>query len=205
MTVKLHQAVAATFAVMGQELSDITLKMIVHDLDSYPLEGVLTALSRCRKELKRITVSEILERIPGGHPGAEEAWALVSPALNDEGLTVVWTAPMREAFGVALPLRDDRVAARMAFKETYTKAVAIARESRDPVAWMPSLGQDVNGREAALEEAVAKGRITFEHAARCFPQLVGVSTSVEKVLKSAADQFLIHRRTGVDDNPDDNA
>lgn len=166
---KLHEAIAVTYAAMGQEVSDVALKVMVKDLAPYPLEGVIYALSRCRKELKRISLSDVIERVPGGHPGAEEAWAIVSPALGDESRTVVWTEPMREAFFVAEKIPGDPIAARMAFKETYTRLVSIARESAAPVNWTATLGHDSSQRTAAIEEAVQLGRLSPKHAAMLLP------------------------------------
>ncbi len=72
---ELAKAVAATFAVVGQEMPDIGLATIVSELQEYPLGDVLKALARCRKELRKITLADIIDRIPSGHPGIEEAWA----------------------------------------------------------------------------------------------------------------------------------
>lgn len=166
---KLHEAIAVTYAAVGQELSDAALKIMVKDISAYPLEGVLVALSRCRKELRRITLADIIDRIPGGHPGPEEAWALVSKALNDESVTLVWTDPMREAFFVADKLADDPIAARMAFKETYTKLIAIAREQGKPLVWNATLGTDATARVAALEEAVQQGKLSVSHVSKLLP------------------------------------
>ena len=65
----LLEAVAVTFAVVGQEVSDLGLKAIVAELQSYPPEAVQESLRRCRKELRKITLADILDRIPSGHPG----------------------------------------------------------------------------------------------------------------------------------------
>ena len=89
-----------------------------------------------------------------------------------EGASVVWTEEMAQAFGVACPLMDsDEVAARMAFKEAYAKALSAARNDGKPVKWTPSLGQDPWGRESALRQAVELGRLKAEHAARLLPHL----------------------------------
>lgn len=104
-----------------------------------------------------------------GHLGAEAAWALVSKAIADEDATVVWTDPIKDAFFIALPLADDPIAARMAFKESYTKAVAMAREAAVPITWIASLGHDPAGREPVLLEAVRQGRLTAEHIKALLP------------------------------------
>lgn len=169
MALTLTEAVAATFAAVGQPVTDAGLALIVADLKTYPRDGVMQALSRCRRELKRVTLADIIERIPGGHPGPEEAWAMVSGALGDEGASVVWTEPMREAFFVATALSDDPVAARMAFRETYVKKVAEARERGDEIRWQASLGHDPHGREPVLRRAVEQGLIPADQARTLLP------------------------------------
>lgn len=166
---KLHEAIAVTYAAMGQELSDAALTVLTRDLQGYPLDGVLKSLSRCRKELRRLTLADVIERIPGGRPGAEEAWSIVSKALNDERATVVWTQEIASAFSAALGLQDDPVAARMAFKEVYTRLAAEARDEGKPIVWTASLGHDPQGREGPLLEAVRLGRLPTEHVAGLLP------------------------------------
>lgn len=96
-----------------------------------------------------------------GRPGAEEAWAAVFSA-RDEALTTVWTGEMAEAAGVcrSLLVAGDEVAARMAFKESYTRLVSTARAQRIPAAWFATLGHDIAGRDAALLPHIAAGRIS---------------------------------------------
>lgn len=186
---KLHEAIAVTYAAMGQEVPDAALKVMVADLKPYPIDGVLHALSRCRKELKRVALADIIERIPGGHPEPDEAWAMVASALDNESATVVWTDPMREAFFVTKALADDPIAARMAFKEAYRTAVALARESDAPIQWQASLGHDPHGREPVLAEAVRQGRLTAEYVMILLPhreepallnQIAGMKLLTEK-------------------------
>ncbi len=165
----LLESVAATYAVIGQEMNDLALRAIVAELAQYPADGVNVALSRCRKELRKLTLADILERIPGGHPKPEEAWAIVSRVMSDEQPSVVWTEQMAEAYGVACRLGNDMVAARMAFKETYTNAVNRDRSNQAQPTWRCSFGFDPSGRQSAVEEAVKRGFITAEHATRLLP------------------------------------
>ncbi len=155
----LTEAVKGTYAVIGQSMTDTELAMIVADLSAYPPDGVLSALARCRRELKRITLAEIIDRIPGGHPGSVEAWALVSKCMQDEAVSIVWTDEMREAAGVAMAVHDDLVAARMAFKEAYTRIVSEARTQRKAPRWSASLGWDPHGRAGAQREAENRNRL----------------------------------------------
>ncbi len=165
----LVTAVKATYEVIGQEVSDLAIQAIVLELQHYPAQHIATALARCRKELRRITLVDILERIPGGYPKPEEAWALVSQVIGNEQASIVWTNEMAEAYGVATMLRDDLVAARMAFKEAYTNAVNRARTNQTQPTWLCSFGFDPYGRQTAVEEAVARGFITAEHATKLLP------------------------------------
>jgi hypothetical protein len=91
-------------------------------------------------------------------PGADEAWAIAIRA-KDEAATVVWTAEIAQAFGVARPVLDagDKVGARMAFLEAYRGAVAEARRNGERAAWSTSLGSDPHQRDAAVRSAVALG------------------------------------------------
>lgn len=162
----LIEAVKGTYEVIGQSMTDTELAMVASDLSVYPSVSVLTALTRCRRELKRITLSDIIDRIPGGHPGVEEAWAIAVTVMGNENATVVWTNEIREAYGVAAALADDLVAARMAFKETYLARVGEARASGKLVAWYVSLGWDKQQREVAIREAFERGRLTYDAAKR---------------------------------------
>jgi hypothetical protein len=174
----LLEAVMTTFAVVGQEMPDIGLKAIVMELQGYPLQAVFEALTRCRKELRKITLADIIERIPTGHLGPEEAWGIVCTLIDDEDVSVVWTEEMAHAYGAARHLKADKVAARMAFKETYIPLVAQARDRRQRPVWRPSLGHDPHGRAAAIEEAVTLGRITVNHAKQWIPDFSDPASTV---------------------------
>lgn len=110
--------------------------------------------------------ADILAQIEGaaendGRPGAEEAWAACQPAA-DQSRTVVWTAEMAEAWGIAWPLlhnHGDEVGARMAFKEAYARLLVDARKQRRPIEWSATLGHDEAMRADALREAVGIGRL----------------------------------------------
>jgi len=134
------------------------------------------------------TIAELLEvvRLADGRPNAEEAWSMVARSLNDEGLTIVWTEEMAAAFGVALGLQDDRVAARMAFKEAYEQAVTAARRQGKPAKWSASLGHDPMGREGPIVEAVKLGRIGADHAVMLLPNKGDISPEVLKLMGGGA-------------------
>jgi hypothetical protein len=167
---RLIEAIAVTAELCGRTFTPAAAKLLADDLSTYDEQPVLRALSRCRKELKpgQFCLEAITSRIDDGRPGPEEAWAMLP---HDEYKTVVWTDEMVAAWSVALPLIEEgeMVSARMAFKEAYTKAITEAREQRIPVKWSASLGHDKNGREAALLDAVEKGRLSAPQVKTLLP------------------------------------
>lgn len=163
-SIELIQAVAVTAELCGRTFSEAAAKVFVQDLEGFDDQAVIKALSRCRREVRGfLTIADVVTRIDDGRPGPEEAWAMMP---FDESQSVVWTDDMAAAFGVAIPLlaAGDKVAARMAFKEHYIKAVTESRDARKPVNWTPSLGHDKNTHAAALSNAVEKGRLTLGFA-----------------------------------------
>ena len=184
---KLYEAVLATYAIVGQEISDLAVTTMCQYLAGYPPAAVGAALQRCCKEIRHISLADILDRIPGQLPGAEEAWAICAPGINDERCTVVWTQEIAAAFCVALGLRDDPIAARMAFKESYTSLKAKAQGK--PVAWIPSLGSDPSGREGPLLDAVEKGRLALPNVQGLIPNLEPTHPRIAALLAPVAQQL----------------
>lgn len=180
------KAVIVTCELVGQTLTDAAVEGIVAELSRYPEASVMEALLRCRRELRRLTLADILDRLPGQHPGPEEAWGLVSRCLANEQISIVWTDEMREAYGTASALASDPVAARMAFKECYAKLVSTARAQRQSPAWSVSLGYDPQGREVALTEAVRRNQISAAHAASLLPSAAPIDSSVMALVESLA-------------------
>lgn len=168
---ELAEVLAVTAELTGTDLSKAAAVMLVMELDGYDRAQVLGALRKCRRELKgRLTLAAILERLDDGRPGVEEAWSMMP---FDERQSVVWSDEMAEAFGICGPLLgcNDKVAARMAFKEAYARLVAKARDVGKVVRWTPSLGHDPRGRAAVVNMAAAAGRLTYEQAATLVPEL----------------------------------
>lgn len=165
---RVLQALVVTGEVCGANLSEAAVEIMLHDLAEYPERTVLAALADCRKTLTgRFSMAAIIERIKAqdGRPGAEEAWAML-PKGEDE--SVAWTDEMRFAWGVAYPLlkEGDKIGARMAFKEAYTRRLAESRAAGTPANWEVSLGRDPQLREVALQRAVTAGYIGQEHAVK---------------------------------------
>lgn len=167
--VELLQALMVTAELTQTTLSRAAAKVMVEDLAHYDHRAILAALKRCRMECRgALSLADIIARIDDGRPGPEEAWAMIP---TNEDVSVVWSAEMQQAYGVAAPLiaLGDHVAARLAFRETYVRLITQARAEHSPPRWSPSLGRDRAGRQAALEDAVRKGRMTQGQAARLLP------------------------------------
>lgn len=163
------KAVAVTAELCGRTFSAAAAAVFASDLEGFPDAAVLAALSRCRKEIKGLlTIQEVISRIDDGRPGVESAWAMLPRGEDD---SVVWSDEMAIAWGSALPLLNDgdRIGARMAFKEAYTKLIFDARDKKLPPRWTPSFGRDVGGRQAALIEAVRHNRLGLDHAISLLP------------------------------------
>ena len=178
MSEELLNAIAVTAELTGTELSKEAARVMMQDLSTYPLDQVLGALVKCRKELKyKLTIADVISRLDDGRPGPEEAWAMIP---QDESRTVVWTDEMATAFGICNPLivQGDMIAARMAFKEAYQKAVNIARDNGVAVKWTPSLGHDKSGRDGPILDAVNRGRLSHYQAQQFLPHIENEGNSL---------------------------
>jgi hypothetical protein len=187
---ELIKAVAVTAELCGRVFSPEAAAVFVNDLSVYPEQAVIAALARCRKEVRGVlTIADVVSRIDDGRPGVEEAFAMLPKTEAD---SVVWTAEMSQAFGTCVSLLDagDTVAARMAFKETYTRLVSQARDKGEPVKWYPSLGHDPRTRDAVLSEAVSKGRLSLAHAQVLSPMLPPPNAAMLAVVGKATKPLL---------------
>jgi hypothetical protein len=166
----VERALQVTAEIYSRNLSAAAATMFARDLVRFTPAQILGALARCRLELKTFpSVADIAARIDDGRPGAEQAWSMIPKSEHD---SVVWTEEMAEAFGVASQLiaANDLVAARMAFREVYTRLVEESRSRNRRVRWTPSFGFDPLGREGAVREALERGRISAEDARRMLPE-----------------------------------
>ena len=186
---KLLEQLAITAELMGQQISPTALSVMAQDLARYPQEIVVEALTNLRRESKyRMTLAAVIEQVerlqPDGRPGADEAWAMIP---MDEYTSAVMTQEMSEALHVAQPLLDagDKIAARMAFKEAYARIVDANKRNGVQPSWFPSLGQDPQGRDAVLAEAVRLGRLGAEHAIGLLPP-----EKIAPMLQSAGEEKL---------------
>jgi hypothetical protein len=163
----------AVFPIYRMEASTGTKKLWWNLLLGYPITDVAHAFEEHLRTNKFApTPADIVSIIgklrPDGRLGADEAWAMIP---RDEYKSVVMTDEMAEALRFAQPLLDegDQVAARMAFKEAYTTIVDEHKRANTKPRWFPSLGQDKEGRESVLAEAVRLGRLSAEQAMGLLP------------------------------------
>ncbi len=186
----LIKQLIGTSELLGQQVSPSAAAMLADDLCGYPRDVLARALSRVRTEhTGRLTPKAIIDRIDEamGRPGANEAWAMALNAL-DERQTVVWTAEMSEAWGVArdVAAQGDHVGARMAFISAYERLVRTAREERRLPEVSVSIGWDGEQRAVAIEKAVQLGYLSQEKAAEHLPAL-GFTPGFQPVALLAGD------------------
>lgn len=164
----------ATAEVYGQpKLSKDAIRIWWASLQRFDIADVRQALDEHIRQSKFVPrpadILDIIDRIkPDGRPNADEAWAMIP---RDEYTSAVMTQEMAEALHIAQPLLDegDQVAARMAFKESYGRIVDQNKRNGVKPSWFASLGQDKEGRESVLAEAVRLGRIEANHAIKLLP------------------------------------
>lgn len=150
-------------------------------LKPYPVQVIRECFNRHIQTQKFMpTIAEIMDQLRhlDGRPKAEEAWSIVAVAMDNEAITIVWTEEIAAAYRVASACLPDRVAARMAFKETYNAQVDAARHQGIPPKWSPSLGTDLFGRQGPLEEAVRLGRLTHQQAHPLIPPTTSTTAPV---------------------------
>lgn len=160
-------------AFYDAQMNEIKLKQFADALkDVSPIELGL-AIKHFRMQPGRRTMpmpADYLQAIPDGHPSAQEAWSMIP---RDESKSVVWSEEMRKAYAVAAQMISDGEisSAFFAFKETYEKLIAESKSLRRKPKWSPSFGHDVGGRDAAIIDAIDKGRISLEYAVKIRPEL----------------------------------
>jgi len=183
MSDKIKTHLKGMAEIYSKNMSDVAAMIFINSLAGYPEETVINALNSCIKELRTFpTVSEVLSRIQAndGRPGIEEAWSMM-PKCEDD--TVVWTEEMAEAYNVVSSLiKEDLIAARMAFKEVYAKKVQDARSHNKPTKWVASLGHNKEMRKVVITEAVNKKRLEHDQAIKYIPDISNIDLSVKKLI-----------------------
>lgn len=186
----LIEQLAVTVELTGSEWTKGAVKIVAQELSGYPEPDVVLALQRCRGEVKhKLTLADILDRLPGQHPGVEQAWGMISKVMSNEQVSICWTDEMRKAYNAAAPLADDKVAARMAFKETYTRLISEARVTRNMPSWSVSLGWDKDLRDECVREAAQKNFISQVYAVKLLAHDPPTDEAV-KLLESHREQIV---------------
>lgn len=171
---------AKSLALLKAEYSDMKpidgerREMWWATLSGYPDGSMLSAVTRhIQTSSFKPQLNDILKGCDaltdGGWLGVEEAWALMP---KHESESAMLTDEIAQAIAVATPLieQGDRVAARMAFKDAYTRLVERAKlEGRQP-RYFPSYGTDKHGAVAMLAKAVQVGQIPLERALEWKPE-----------------------------------
>ncbi|MFA6213410.1 MAG: hypothetical protein WC714_28495 [Candidatus Obscuribacterales bacterium] len=181
---------AHAMSVSNQVPSDAVVMAVFDILSEYPLNQVLYSIQQHAKGSKfpptpADVIEVISDRNGSKHIGAEEAWAIALESF-DEYSTVVWTQPIAEARGAAygLFLDGDKVAARMAFKDAYTRIIKTADEPR----WIVNEGFDKARRADSVKQAVFLKRLPKEIESRYM--LEAPTTTTQKLIEQA------HEKTG---------
>lgn len=141
--------------------NETSTSIFFNALADYPMAAVRAGFTeharRCRFSPTPADILDLL-RENDGRPGEEEAWTIALGARN-EADTVVWTQDIAEAWTAARTVMElgDKVGARMAFKEAYSRIIGMARRSREPVRWVVCEGHDAARRADAVRKAVDRG------------------------------------------------
>lgn len=165
------------FRFVGQELTAEAAADWYDEFEGYPLAALAAAFRRHRRDSPYPPKpSDLYRHLDGGgadagRPTPDEAWGLLRRFVDDEAETGVLSEEMRAAWAVCHPVlaAGDGVGARRAFIDAYARAVAAARERREPARWTVTLGADPQLRETRLREAVAAGRLSADHVRALLP------------------------------------
>jgi hypothetical protein len=158
----------------GRDADKGVMRLWWNLLSDYSFQDVAKAMTaHIRSSSKMPAINDILGLINAGNPamqrpGADEAWAMMPRSEDD---SVVWTDEMAYAWGIASSLvnpnlvdRPDWVAARMAFKDAYSRAVDTAKAQSRPVQWRLVLGHTKDNLLDVVTEAVRLGRMSDNDA-----------------------------------------
>jgi hypothetical protein len=191
---QIVDALAVTAEALGDAKSPAGLALMAQDLEPYGYAAVSAALVLLRRECRRLTVADVIDRLEGqdGRPRSDEAFANALGAI-DEAETVVWTDEAAQAFEAARPLLElnDKTGARMAFRDAYERLCADARAARKPARWSVSMGWDSARRAAVLEAAVQTGRLGAEYARALLPPPVPEPGRLPAMLALAASNGVL--------------
>lgn len=181
--------VIASISIYQQEVTNDVLRLWWAALQKFEFSQVSEAFSRHLLDKNEgkfpprpaHIIAHLDAMNPNGRIGAEEAWALYP---HNEASSAVITDEMAEAMQVAQPLLNegDKIGARMAFKEAYTRITEHNKFNGKSPRWFASLGHSKDGREQALKLAVEKGRVSEDYAISLLP--AAIHSNVQKVIGS---------------------
>lgn len=169
---KIMQAIAVTAELTGTQLSSNAMFVMAEDLLAYPLDKVLIALERCRRELKgRLTLAAILERVDDGWQSAEEAFNTLVAGWENEHLSILTTHTAMQAAESASALFNagDKYRAGIAFKTAYERIVSEKKAKGLQPDWFISAGLDKDQLAHIIKEAATNGRISNDYALALLP------------------------------------
>ncbi|AOY90538.1 hypothetical protein BKK79_00870 [Cupriavidus sp. USMAA2-4] len=173
----------AVYGLHGKTLPAMSKAVFFRVLAAYPLGVVSAAMDGHVRDPQRGQYppkpADLIAQIEAaqandGRPGPDEAWALALRGM-DEAETVVTTPEVMEALSAAGPVLEagDKVGARMAFKDAYTRIVADARAAGRKVSWIASVGWDPEKRAEPLQQAVSVGLLSAPAVAGHLPSPAG--------------------------------
>jgi hypothetical protein len=178
MTTK--QELGSAIALLQAEYEDMgavdgpRLEIWWKALCNYPDGAVMAAAERHIMSSKfKPQLADIKEycdaQISGQWLGPDEAWALMPKSESDSAML---TDEIAQAIAAATPLLEmgDKVAARMAFKDAYTRLVEAAKIAGRQPRYFPSFGEDRAGRVQMLANAVQRGQVTIDRAIEWQPE-----------------------------------
>jgi hypothetical protein len=170
---EFNNLLIGTFEVYVTKLTPASIMIWANSMDKYSFSDLKNALSyHIQSSPFAPKPSDLIHIIQAqdGRPSADEAWGMIP---RNESVSAILSQEMLTAMAAAQPLLNegDQVAARMAFKESYSNLVNSARQTSRPVEWFPSLGDDKYGREAVVKEAIRLGRISETHGKKLLPQI----------------------------------
>ena len=181
MKTQLIEAIAVTFELCGSTtLSAAAKNMMVSELEQYSDEHIVRALKRCRAEVKgRLSLSDIVSRIPGDWPRSDEAWSMCP---KSESESAVLCDEISISYYEATQMTEGDNAQRLAFRDIYTDRVNDAKSAGKRPRWYPSLGHDKRGREGALRAAVTKMLLTADHVRKLLQDLDSGANAVNELV-----------------------
>lgn len=189
---EFSEAMTSLSELYGKPLSPNAIRIYWMALEGYPLQTVTQAMNRHVRDpqagkfmpkpadlIGQISASSASSA--SAHPGQDEAWAICVRMAGEDDTAII-TEQMREAWAIAWPVIDigDEVGARMAFREAYSRQVAMCQSTPK---WEVNPGSDSRVRAMRVAEAVKLGRLP--DAALVIHALPSPTTGVAGLLESA--------------------